>query len=281
MNDSPADTRRAASAKAACVIRVDHAARGAMRFELLRRPGRLELLDEVRRADHFASLRANQLDRACVHQRDVRNRFFRRILHGYFFRAADQLLQIFFQLLRRGVEHFVAGQRIERCGFDPVHEFRGAPFRRNHVEPAALGQGMVESQYAVGNRIAVKDVVEEPSVDLLLAGERTWMASMFGMTETIELAGAASCRVISFRDSPRTCAAVAPREFPRASCGCARRDAILTAVNGTFKRDASSLRSASFARSSTGGAVRRIFNPSCTRPRFRRGSLAAAREPQN
>ena len=149
--------------------RVDHAARGAMRFELFRSPRRLELLDQVRRTDHLAALRANQLDRARVHQRDVWNRILRRILHGYFFRAADELLQIFFQLLRRGVEHFVAGQRIERRGFDPVHEFSRRALCRNHVEPAALGQGMVESQDAVGDRVAVKDVVEEPAVDLLLA----------------------------------------------------------------------------------------------------------------
>ena len=39
--------------------RVDRAASGTMRVELFRRPCRLELLNQVRRADHFAALRAN------------------------------------------------------------------------------------------------------------------------------------------------------------------------------------------------------------------------------
>ena len=47
---------------------VDHAASGAMRIELFGSPCRLELLDEIRRANHFATLRAYQLDRACIHQ---------------------------------------------------------------------------------------------------------------------------------------------------------------------------------------------------------------------
>ena len=46
---------------------VDRAAGGTMRIELFGSPRRLELLDEVRRANHFAALRANQLDRACVY----------------------------------------------------------------------------------------------------------------------------------------------------------------------------------------------------------------------
>src|SRR5215831_19522196 len=41
---------------------------------------------------------------------------------------------------------------------------------------------------------------------------------------------------------------------------------ILTADAGTFKRAARSLRSASLARSSTGGAQRRTFNTPCTSP---------------
>ncbi len=188
-----------------------------MRIQLFSRPRRLELLDEVRRTDHFATLRANQLDGACIDQRDVWYRILRRILHGYFFRAADQHLQIFFQFLGGGVEHFVSGQRVESCGFNPVHEFSRRALRRNHVEPAALRHGMVESQDAVGNRIAVKNVVEEPSVNLLLAESDLDGFDVWHRGTDREIVASRSAFL---SPQARESLLLSLRKFRRAWCGC-------------------------------------------------------------
>ena len=107
---------------------VDGAARRAMRFELLRRPGRFKLLHQVRRTHHLAALRANQLHGPGIHQRHVRNQVLRRILHRHFFRAPDQLLQILFQFLRGRVEHLSPGSESSVAASIRCTSFRGAPF---------------------------------------------------------------------------------------------------------------------------------------------------------
>src|SRR4030088_2068137 len=48
-----------------------------------------------------------------------------------------------------------------------MHQLSRYAFRRNHVEPPALGHRVFESEHAVGNRIPVKNVVEQPPVKLL------------------------------------------------------------------------------------------------------------------
>ncbi len=140
-----------------------------MRFELAWRPRRFELLHQVRGAHHLAALRADQLDGPGVHQRYVRDLILRRILHRHFLRTPDEFLQILFQLLSRCVDHLFAGQRVEGRRFDPVHQLSRRAFRRNHVEPAAFGHGVLEPEHAVGDSIAMEDVVEQPPVELLLA----------------------------------------------------------------------------------------------------------------
>ena len=62
-------------------------ARLQMAFELRWRPTGFELLHQVRGADHFLLQLADQLDGAGVHQADVGNIIFGRILHRDVFTA--------------------------------------------------------------------------------------------------------------------------------------------------------------------------------------------------
>ncbi len=143
---------------------VDGPSRFQMRLELLRAPGGLELLHQIGRTHHRAAARAHHLHRAGIDHGNIRNGVARRILHGDFARAADEARKILVQLVQAGVDQLLAGQSIERAGFDAMHQLARSPSAGNEVKPAARAHAAVQPQDASGNGIAMMKIVEEPAV---------------------------------------------------------------------------------------------------------------------
>src|ERR1700730_17880064 len=108
----------------------------------------------------------------------------------------------------------------------------------------------------------MKDVVEQPSFDALLV---EGFLDGVDVGHMVCFGNRAAASNNHQRASARTASAVTPRISTR-FVRLRSPDAILTADSGTFKLAASNRRNASFARSSTGGAVRRISSPSCHSP---------------
>ena len=84
-------------------------------------PARLEFLHQIGGADDFLLHLADQFDGPGVDQPDVGNIIFGRILHGDGFAARKNFGQHFVQLFPSGVLKSLAGERLERAGFDFVH----------------------------------------------------------------------------------------------------------------------------------------------------------------
>src|SRR5215204_2893701 len=146
----------------------------AVRGELLGRERGLELLDEVGAGDDVdGGHRADELDGAGVHARDVGDVVVGRVLHGDLLEyhplvleaaGGERVAQRSVKLLPTPVDDFAAGQRVEAVALDGVDDADGLADDGHVVEPAARGDTRGrQAQDAVGERVAAAEVVEEPA----------------------------------------------------------------------------------------------------------------------
>ena len=85
-------------------------------------PGRLELLDQVARGDHFDSAGADKLDHAGVNPRHIRIADPRGILHRDAAPALEDMRHPGFQLLPGKVYGLRAREVVESAGLDAMHQ---------------------------------------------------------------------------------------------------------------------------------------------------------------
>jgi predicted RecA/RadA family phage recombinase len=154
-----------------------------VRALLLVGPDGLEALDEVGAGDDRRARGADQLERAGVDARDVRDVVHGRVLHGdgHLARglaapagvAGDGLADGRVKLLPAPVDDLAAGQRVELETLDGVDDADRLARGGHVVEPAARGEAAVaEAEDAVGERVRAAEVVEEPAVEPRLAERR-------------------------------------------------------------------------------------------------------------
>src|SRR5205814_6887143 len=121
-----------------------------------------------------------------VNARDVRDGVFGRVLHRDARRARgasgrERVAQGFVETAPTAVDQLPSGQTVELALLDGVVDARRLAFGGDEVEPAA-GRELsgVEPQYAVGERVAVAEVVEEPAVESRVAQRRLYVFDALG-----------------------------------------------------------------------------------------------------
>ena len=129
-----------------------------------------EVADEVGGGDDFFAEGAEEFDGAGVDHGDVHDGVAGGVLHGDFGCAGEEGFELGFELLPGGVDGFGAGEGVEPEGLDAVDEFFWLAGGGDEVVPAAGDVSVgVEAEDAVGERVAVVMVVEEPAVDFIFA----------------------------------------------------------------------------------------------------------------
>src|ERR1019366_5522917 len=159
-------------------------------------------------------------------------------------------------------------ERVQSPLLDLVHQFPRLASRWYEIKPPARRHAVVsQAEDMASDRVAMVMVVEKPAVNLASPQFR-----LNGFDVRHDGYGVDS-------KSAATCARVTP-EMDTRLARLFSPATILTAETGTFKRSANSRRSASFARSSTGGAVSRIFSAPLYSPsiafRLARGATRTA-----
>ena len=135
-------------------------------FVVLHGQMRLEASDQVAARHHLDAEAPDQFDRARVHDGDVGNVVFRRILHRDGLRRAEHRLQHLLLLRPRQVHVLRAREVVAAPGLDAMHELLRFALGGNVIEPAPRGEAAgVHVQDARGDGVAVVEIVKEPAVD--------------------------------------------------------------------------------------------------------------------
>jgi len=155
------------SVERAILDAVELVRRGAMRGDLRVMPHRGEALHEVARRSHLDAEPTDQLHRASVHSRDVRDRAERRVFHGDAAHAGEQPLQSAFELLASGVSLGRARQMGQRARFNRVDQSPGLAGSGNEVVPSPRGEVATlpaDAGHVERDRIDAPKIVEQPPV---------------------------------------------------------------------------------------------------------------------
>ncbi len=81
----------------------------------------------------------------------------------------QHLLEIVEKLLPSGVLFLGAGKGVEVASFDLVHQFGRLALGGDEIVPAARDhQAFRKAEHAVGDRVAMVMIVEEPGIDVAL-----------------------------------------------------------------------------------------------------------------
>src|SRR6185437_11657925 len=151
---------------------VESLLRSVVRGDLVFGEDGLEEADKIGGADDILAEGADELYRSGVDHRDVHDGVARRVLHRDPGGAFEHLSEILFEFLPGGVLAGGAGERVEFAGLDAVDELAGLAVGGDEVVPAAGDEGVGEAEDAVGDRVAVMVIVEEPAVEFLIADRR-------------------------------------------------------------------------------------------------------------
>ena len=148
---------------------VDGVAGLEVSLDLVVGPSGFELGDEVGGADDVLAQAADHVGGARIDHGNCKYNIVGRVLHGDVAVGGEHLLEAVEELLPSGVLFFGAGQGIEVAGFDLVHQLRRLALGRDEIVPAARDhQAFRKSEHAVGDRVAMMVIVEEPGVDVTL-----------------------------------------------------------------------------------------------------------------
>jgi hypothetical protein len=138
---------------------------GKVAINLFRCPCGLELRHQIARGNYLHARAAHQFDRPCIHQTDVRHHIVRRILHGDGSVRLEYGFEVLAKLLIRRIGALRSREAVEAPGLNAMHQFLRFALGGNQVEPAARDeQCFRQAQHAIGNRIAMMMVVEQPCI---------------------------------------------------------------------------------------------------------------------
>ena len=98
-----------------------------MTLELCLGQRRFEERDQIAGRNNFRAKRSHKFDRAGIDSRNIRIRIAWRVFHRDVFVPRDNVLHARFQFLPAQVDDFVAGQMVQRIGFNAVNKLFGAP----------------------------------------------------------------------------------------------------------------------------------------------------------
>ena len=126
------------------------------------------MLDQLGRTGHLDARAAHQFKRTGIYVGNIGDGALRRILHGHPVRSAQKFAQAG-QLLRpTGIRDLRAGDGIQHAALDTVHQPGGFAFGGDEVVPAAGNvPARFETEYAIGEGIALMVIEEQPAVELL------------------------------------------------------------------------------------------------------------------
>ena len=116
---------------------INRVARGEVAGHLLLAPHCFEARYQIGGADYGVAESAHELDRAGIHQADVRDQVVGRVLHGQRGVIGNHGAQLVPQLLPAGINVFAAGQRIQMASLDAMHQLGRLALRGDQIEPAA------------------------------------------------------------------------------------------------------------------------------------------------
>src|SRR5262249_10288004 len=114
---------------------INGVASGEVAGDLFFSPGSLKTGDQVPGADNFLAEAAHQLHCAGIHQSDIGNEVFGRVLHGYGLVRIQHGLELVPQFTPGGVFALAAGEGVKMSGFNTVDQLDRIAFAGNQIEP--------------------------------------------------------------------------------------------------------------------------------------------------
>src|SRR5215471_4509778 len=102
---------------------IDSIARGKVALDLLVCPSGFKAGDKITGADNFFAEAADQLDRACVYQADIRHEVVGRILHGDGLVRLQHGFEVVPKLTPGRIFAFAAGQSVKMASLNAMDQF--------------------------------------------------------------------------------------------------------------------------------------------------------------